>query len=86
MNLTAHDDQVECFRNVAAHMKPGGYFVIEVIVPALQQLPPGNTLRGFYRRLIPPAASLDGSEVLRTHTPCDTPSILEAWVTSKKIC
>lgn len=30
MNLTAQDDQVACFRNAAAHLAPGGCFVIEV--------------------------------------------------------
>jgi SAM-dependent methyltransferase len=47
MNLTAQDEQVECFHNAAAHLEPGGYFVIEVIVPALRQLPPGETVRAF---------------------------------------
>ena len=47
MNLTTQDEQVECFRNVAAHLGAGGYFVIEVIVPALRQLPPGETVRAF---------------------------------------
>jgi len=47
MNLTTQDDQVACFRNVAAHLEPGGCFVIEVIVPALRQLPPGETVRAF---------------------------------------
>jgi SAM-dependent methyltransferase len=47
MNLTTQDEQVECFRNVAAHLEPGGCFVIEVIVPALRQLPPGETVRAF---------------------------------------
>lgn len=47
MNLTTQDEQVDCFRNVAAHLEPGGYFVIEVIVPALRQLPPGETVRAF---------------------------------------
>jgi SAM-dependent methyltransferase len=46
-NLTTQDDQVECFRNVAAQLEPGGYFVIEVEVPALQRLPPGETIRAF---------------------------------------
>lgn len=32
-NLTSQDDQVECFRNAAAHLEPGGHFVIEVGVP-----------------------------------------------------
>jgi SAM-dependent methyltransferase len=47
MNLTTQDAQVECFRNVAAHLKSGGRFVIEVVVPALRQLPPGETVRAF---------------------------------------
>jgi SAM-dependent methyltransferase len=46
-NLTTQDAQVECFRNVAAHLEPGGCFVIEVEVPALQRLPPGETVRPF---------------------------------------
>ena len=48
-NLTTQDEQVECFRNVAAHLEPGGCFVIEVFVPILQRLPPGETFRTFYR-------------------------------------
>jgi SAM-dependent methyltransferase len=47
MNLTTQDEQVECFRNVAAHLEPGGCFVIEVTVPALQRLPPGETIHAF---------------------------------------
>jgi SAM-dependent methyltransferase len=42
-NLTTQDDQVECFRNAAAHLEPGGHFVIEVEIPALRRLPPGQT-------------------------------------------
>jgi SAM-dependent methyltransferase len=42
MNLTAQAAQVACFRNVAAHLEPGGRFVIEVMVPDLQRLPPGE--------------------------------------------
>jgi SAM-dependent methyltransferase len=47
MNLTTQDEQVACFRNVAAHLEPGGCFVIEVMVPELQRLPPGETFRPF---------------------------------------
>ena len=47
MNLTTQDDQVECFRNAAAHLEPGGCFVIEVGIPDLQRLPPGETVRAF---------------------------------------
>jgi SAM-dependent methyltransferase len=46
-NLTTQDEQVACFQNVAAHLAPGGCFVIEVGVPALQRLPPGETVRAF---------------------------------------
>jgi SAM-dependent methyltransferase len=47
MNLTTQDEQVECFRKVSAHLEPGGCFVIEVMVPELQRLPPGETVRAF---------------------------------------
>jgi SAM-dependent methyltransferase len=47
MNLTTQDEQVECFRNAAAHLEPGGCFVIEVMVPDLRRLPPGETARPF---------------------------------------
>jgi SAM-dependent methyltransferase len=46
-NLTTQDEQVECFRNVAAHLEPGGCFVIEVYVPQLRRLPPGETVQPF---------------------------------------
>jgi hypothetical protein len=46
-NLTTQDEQVACFENVAAHLEPGGHFVIEVGVPQLQRLPPGETVRPF---------------------------------------
>lgn len=47
MNLTTQDEQVQCFSNVAAHLQPRGCFVIEVMVPELQRLPPGETVRAF---------------------------------------
>ena len=47
MNLTSQEAQVACFRNVAAHLAPGGCFLIEVLVPELQWLPPGETHRVF---------------------------------------
>jgi hypothetical protein len=46
-NLTAQDAQVACFENAAAHLEPGGHFVIEVGVPQWQRLPPGETVRAF---------------------------------------
>ena len=47
MNLTTQDAQVACFQNVAAHLEPGGCFVIEVGLPDLQRLPFGETIRPF---------------------------------------
>jgi SAM-dependent methyltransferase len=47
MNLTTQDEQVDCFGNVAAQLAPGGCFVIEVMVPDLRRLPPGETIRPF---------------------------------------
>jgi hypothetical protein len=46
-NLTSQEAQVACFRNAAAHLDPGGCFVIEMIVPDLQWLPPGERTRTF---------------------------------------
>jgi SAM-dependent methyltransferase len=47
-NLTTQAAQVACFRKVAAHLEPGGCFVIEVFVPQLQRLPPGERFRVFH--------------------------------------
>jgi SAM-dependent methyltransferase len=46
-NLTTQDEQVECFQNAAAHLAPGGTFVIEVGVPSLRRLLPGQTVNTF---------------------------------------
>jgi SAM-dependent methyltransferase len=47
-NLTTQAGQVACFRNAAAHLEPGGCFVVEILVPDLQRLPPGETVRPFH--------------------------------------
>ena len=47
MNLTTQETQVACFRNAASHLLPGGCFVIEVNVPQLRRLPPGETFHVF---------------------------------------
>ena len=47
MNLTTQAAQVACFRNAAAHLEPGGCFVIEVTIPDLRRLPPGETFHVF---------------------------------------
>src|SRR5580700_11206266 len=41
-NLRTQQEQVECFRNAARHLGPGGRFVIELWVPELRKLPPGK--------------------------------------------
>jgi len=46
-NLTTQEAQVACFRNVAAHLEPGGCFVIETGLPLLRRLPPGDRFRVF---------------------------------------
>jgi SAM-dependent methyltransferase len=47
LNLTTQAAQVACFRNVAAHLEPGGCFVIEAEVPDLLRLVPGETTLAF---------------------------------------
>ncbi|HEX5827307.1 MAG TPA: class I SAM-dependent methyltransferase [Candidatus Limnocylindrales bacterium] len=42
MNLETQAAQVACFRNAARHLRPGGWFVIETMLPALRRLPPGE--------------------------------------------
>lgn len=41
-NLRTQQEQIACFRNAARHLAPGGRFVIEVGVPPLRRLPPGQ--------------------------------------------
>jgi SAM-dependent methyltransferase len=47
MNLRTQEAQVACFQNVAAHLEPGACFVVEVMLPELQRLPPGETFLPF---------------------------------------
>jgi SAM-dependent methyltransferase len=60
-NLTTQDAQVACFENAAAHLEPGGCFVIEVGVPSLQRLPPGETVRPF--RVTPTRLGFDEYDI-----------------------
>jgi len=46
-NLLTQDAQVQCFQNAADHLGPGGSFVIEVYVPELRRLPPGERFHTF---------------------------------------
>ncbi|MEX2238031.1 MAG: class I SAM-dependent methyltransferase [Dehalococcoidia bacterium] len=46
-NLRTQEKQVACFQNVAGHLEAGGYFLIELFVPDLQQISPGNNIKAF---------------------------------------
>jgi hypothetical protein len=48
MNLTTQAAQVSCFATAAAHLEPGGVFVVECMVPQLRSLPPGATVVPFH--------------------------------------
>jgi SAM-dependent methyltransferase len=61
-NLTTQDAQVACFQNAADHLRSGGRFVIENGVPALQSLPPGQTMLPF--RADPEGFSYDVYDVV----------------------
>ena len=62
MNLTTQDEQVACFQTVAAHLEPGGCFVIEVGLPDLQRLPAGERFRPF--RVTPARLGFDEYDVV----------------------
>jgi SAM-dependent methyltransferase len=47
MNVTTQSEQVAVFANAAAHLEPGGCFVVEVIVPQLRRVPRGEMGRVF---------------------------------------
>ncbi len=46
-NLITQDEQVACFQNAADSLEPGGCFVIEVFIPELRRVPPGERVRAF---------------------------------------
>jgi SAM-dependent methyltransferase len=64
-NLLTQDEQVECFRNAARHLSPGGRFVIELWVPQLRTLPPGQGASVF--AVEPGYIGLDTIDVLEQH-------------------
>ncbi len=61
-NLLTQAEQVACFRNAARHLEPGGRFVIELWVPELRRLPPGNEATVFHSE--PGYVGLDTYDVL----------------------
>ena len=46
-NVTTQPEQVAVFVNAAAHLRPGGCFLVEVIIPQMRRLPPGELGRVF---------------------------------------
>jgi SAM-dependent methyltransferase len=64
-NLLTQAEQVACFRNAARHLGPGGRFVIELWVPELRKLPPGQ--RAVVFGSDPGYVGLDTYDVLRQH-------------------
>lgn len=62
-NLLTQAEQVACFRNAARHLEPGGRFVIELWVPELRKLPPGQQAVVFSSE--PGYVGLDTYDVLR---------------------
>lgn len=61
-NLLTQTQQVACFRNAARHLQPGGRFVIELWVPELRTLPPGQSASVFATR--PGYIGLDTMDVV----------------------
>ncbi|MEU0069826.1 class I SAM-dependent methyltransferase [Streptomyces sp. NPDC006332] len=64
-NLLTQTEQVQCFRNAARHLTPGGRFVIELWVPELRKLPPGQ--EAVVWRSEPGYIGLDTYDVLNQH-------------------
>ena len=64
-NLQTQAEQVACFRNAARHLSPGGRFVIELWVPELRRLPPGQPAT--VGQVQPGYVLLDTYDVLQQH-------------------
>jgi SAM-dependent methyltransferase len=64
-NLLTQGEQVACFRNAARHLRPGGRFVIELWVPELRKLPPGQQATVWHSE--PGYIGLDTYDVLQQH-------------------
>jgi SAM-dependent methyltransferase len=64
-NLLTQAEQIACFQNAARHLTPGGCFVIELWVPELRKLPPGQPGTVFHSA--PGYIAVDTYDVLRQH-------------------
>ena len=67
MNLTTQDEQLGVFTNAAAHLAPGGHFVVELIVPQLRRVPPSET--GWIFKMDPNHVAIETSTTSRTRWP-----------------
>lgn len=47
-NVRTQAEQVQVFRNAARHLEPGGRFVIELWIPGIRRMPPGQTAAPFH--------------------------------------
>ena len=72
-NLLTQSEQVACFGNAARHLTPGGRFVIELWVPELRKLPPGQHAMVWQSE--PGYIGLDTYDVLRQHVVSHTTSV-----------
>ena len=74
INLSSQDEQVQCFRNAAAHLIPGGYFVVETLVPRLEGLSLGR------RSAPPPSDPITPTSMSRRGRPThQVAALLERW-------
>lgn len=64
-NLLTQDEQVDCFRNAAQHLRLGGCFVVELWVPQLQSFPSSNA--GTLEVSKPGYLLVDTYDTLRQH-------------------
>lgn len=64
-NLLTQEEQVECFRNAARHLTPGGRFVVELGVPALRKMPPGQP--GVIFAASPGYVGVDSYDLVKQH-------------------
>jgi Methyltransferase domain len=71
MNLTSQKQQVQCFRNASKHLVAGGKFVVEVMIPALRNFPPG--------------AIAVPSDISKTHLGFDTYSVADQKLSSHHV-
>lgn len=64
-NLLSQAEQVACFRNAARHLRPEGRFVVELGVPDLRVLPPGQA--GLVFSVEPGYLGMDTYDVVAQH-------------------